>query len=102
MNGFVLIMLILLIATVAGIAAAVAVPIARSRRPLRSVLKNAWVKSNGSWYFVDEEGVPLKNRWIETEAGPCYVGSDGVRLSDTTETIDGKLCRFDENGHYIG
>lgn len=102
MNGFVLIILILLlIATVAGIVAAVAIPIARSRHPQRSVLTNSWVKANGNWYFVDEAGVPLKERWIETDAGRCYVGPDGARLSDTAETIDGKLCRFDVNGYYV-
>lgn len=100
-NGFVLIFLLLLIASIGGIAAAIVIPVVKSRRPWKSVLKNAWVKVDGNWYYVDEDGIPQKDRWIETDAGISYVNSDGIRLTDTSEMIDGKQCRFDDSGYCI-
>ena len=54
------------------------------------------------WYYMDEDGTMESSKWVGDDAsGWYYVGSDGAMLTGT-QTIDGRVNIFDENGLWIG
>lgn len=82
------------------------------------IVYNTWVLDHDLWYYVDESGYRLENTWKADSTGWCYLGEDGsmvtarwVEAADGryycdatghrvtgTQTIDGKVYHFDENG----
>lgn len=54
------------------------------------------------WYHMDEDGTMESSQWVGDDAsGWYYVGEDGAMLTGT-QTIDGRVNIFDENGLWIG
>ncbi|MBR4071013.1 MAG: hypothetical protein IKK26_00465 [Clostridia bacterium] len=37
-----------------------------------------WLKDNGIWYYLEDDGVMAKNKWITDDRGACYVQGDGA------------------------
>ena len=58
--------------------------------------RTGWVKQDGSWYYLNEDG-SYATGWLRLEEATYYLGEDGVMVTGFT-VCDGKLYYFASSG----
>lgn len=76
-------------------------------KDFHQALCNAWINTNGNWYYVDEEGYMAANAWINgyyvdnngvMKTGWAQIGSDWFYFySDGTKAVNTTV-----DGYYLG
>lgn len=56
-----------------------------------------WKEENGKWYYFDDSGKMVIG-WLLKDNVWYYLKEDGAMLANCTETINGQIYRFKENG----
>lgn len=61
-----------------------------------------WISSgSNSWYYAVDNGRLVTNRWMEIDGYWYYFKTSSLIVVNTSWTINGKIYRFDANGHCI-
>lgn len=57
-------------------------------------VQQGWVKSDGSWYYYDENGRMVKNDWVTYKGDRYHMGADGAMQTgwQTIDKLDYYFC----------
>ena len=62
--------------------------------PVNYDVPGKWVKSNGSWYYVDSEGKYLTDQWLHNNGAWYYLDESGRALTNKWLSYDGTWYYF--------
>jgi glucan-binding YG repeat protein len=59
---------------------------------------NAWIKTSGKWYYVDNSGIMKTNAWIKASGKWYYVDNSGIMKTNAWVKASGKWYYVDNSG----
>ena len=59
---------------------------------------NQWKKDSNGWCYLDANGRMATNKWIKDSKGWCYVGQNGYCVTNTWKKDSKGWCYLDANG----